>query len=480
MEFNRHNYDSKLETLLNKLSTELQQNLDTPEWVGTLTSFDIIPSNGNLYPIELNTNIYFILDSLNYIDLQPLAVYLNENGYKRCILRLHCNTQEWNCDENADVIEVIEKLFGNYNIELKIVYQSNEILDYTRELETDFILQQRWNRNFIDVLASNKENFNQFLKENNLYNFEEIQNLNIDNYDYNLEAPSFFYKDPLLDVGKGTHPVIVDKNVNIVDTPIQVGVQPDTYANCRVEIVKKLVIGKNFSIDVSTHNNDYFILPKFVKTEPYPTDYRTTSGEVLYSNFKKSINTHLISPPNLLENSLIEMKDGTFKEINKVEKGDIVRFYKFKEFTKLYNEYFLNDDGTYYESYKTSFTWESQVEPILGNSYKDLTLYKPVELEIKGIKTGRCYKKVNINNTLSLIKNRHLVYFTDEFNYFRHNYTNSLVLGGKLLNLDGTDFTVNTYVEETGNFNTYGLIINEYDLFVPYFVNLNGTLVLTY
>jgi len=58
--------------------------------------------------------------------------------------------------------------------------------------------------------------------------------------------------------------------------------------------------------------------------------------------------------------------------------------------------------------------------------------------------------------------------------------TEDYLKNGELVNVDGSTYEINSYEESEGEFNGYSFIIDEYDLYTPYFVNMNGIFVLVY
>lgn len=474
MEFNKLTYDSLLSDVSSKIYTAIQTDLDTPNWVGTICSLDIIPSNGQLYPIELNTSILLSTEFINEWDLSPFINHLTTNGYTRVIFRRHTGITE--DDEVSDYIKT--KLNSN-GIQLVEVRDEVRWYSYEREYETDFILQHRWNNNLLDRLAADKDLFFNYLVENNVdvNKQENITQDSVGTYNYDSETPTFFYKVPNKDTGLGVYPVVVDSDVSL-DNNFYIGISNDTTSNTRVEISKRSIVGKTFVLDYDYDDAHYVYLPKYKKCDVYSTNVTDLNGDIVKSNFVNSRKTKICQNLTFTDGNMLELTNGTFKDVSAITTSDKIKYYKFNGFTELNYDYYI-DNENYYEKRESEYTWVGQTEWLDDSTFKDTSLYVPVDIDIKFKVSGKFSNKVIINDEYEFIKNRSIVCKSNQYGFFRHNYTQYLE-NGELVNVDGSTYEINSYEESEGEFNGYSFIIDEYDLYTPYFVNMNGIFVLVY
>jgi hypothetical protein len=305
--------------------------------LGTDLMYD---SNGNLIPIEINTNVGWSgpdkwEDDSEVLDLSFLSSFLQDGGYTNLIYIGSIRTLSTAFSGMCQTLNITyqEEIVSPSSITVPIVNDSDTTLIIRSSYDTTALVDDTYcadKVNFMNLIATQSfgSQFAYLDSNNNLIN-------NITNILDNGVHPNFILKSRYPSYDKNVYPKLykvtnqIDLNTILQNVDSNYFLMPFYYNpnqlfQNHIQVIRSLNLleGSNLT---SIPIGEYTMFPVNDVVTINPT-YNPTTFE-LDSSFKTSYLSFndAMWIPKLLDGDLVEMADGTFKSGSDLQIGDIVK-----------------------------------------------------------------------------------------------------------------------------------------------------------
>jgi len=274
---------------------------------GILFCVDLLPSNGEVYSTEINTNTALDDDIVDWFDYKKLCEVISNWEYHNIIVLVEENQKDiihsaWYKELQKQVSKIHRQ---NYTpkVKLQIAKDINNIWDFKFHKQEDFILRIAWNKDcLLDKMAADKRAWNRFGETNGVYD-KNPKYYGEDNEESIFKKNEWFvFKKRNIDrkSGVGIFRFETEKDFNdklkefdFVEKFIEMDIDEET--GFHVEIKEYLMVYKK---------TNYHLTPNLY-TQLW--DYDVTDD-------RKSIAR--VSKGNVLSNDLVELEGGDIVEVS--------------------------------------------------------------------------------------------------------------------------------------------------------------------
>jgi hypothetical protein len=295
---------------------------------------------GNLVPIEINTNIGWhngkIEPNIETLELSELSTFITEQGFTKVIY----------IGQVAYIISSLSGLMTTLGIEFESIVLSTSAITIPNvdDSDTTLIIRSSYDTTAIvdDTYCRDKIKFLNLIKNETFGSQfaykDELNNLvnNITTINDNGEHPNFILKSILPGYDKAEYPklfkVSTQEELNIILTNID-----DTYFLMEYHYNQehfyndtqiKIFRGLNLLVPPSLESISLggYTLPanELLTDSITTTDLETFEVSSLYRG-KYIVFEHVIQQPKLLDTDLVQLADGTFKSALELQIGDLLK-----------------------------------------------------------------------------------------------------------------------------------------------------------
>ena len=291
---------------------------------GILGMYDWMASDGDLYLAEINTHLRLRNIDTNWVDVGALNTFLSDNSYNKVVVCCD-STRVGEKPQDGFLTHLSSSLSSAGIVYEKLLVDPfpTVIPEISSSDSNVFVMKVAFDsNNSISTYSANKLSFNNYVSSSGLYSYQprKYADLPLD-FSNGAGVPDIVVKEPNTDIKKGNYfldlsDAITGSLSDYVDAGyvVEEYIVPDTITgSLQVDVVKGLVL--------HTPSESVYLTSGSANLRAY--SYRKTpvaSGSNAYK-------IKYVNPDTFIEGTPIRMHDGSSKDVEDIQIGDIVSSY---------------------------------------------------------------------------------------------------------------------------------------------------------
>ena len=292
---------------------------------GILGMYDWIPSDGDLYLAEINTHLRMRNIDTNWVDFDALNTFLGSGGYNKLVVC--CDSTTVGLKPQDGFLTHLSSSLSSAGIEYEKLLVSpfpTLIPEISSSDSNVFVMKVAFDAdNTISEYSADKLSFNNYVSSSGLYSYQprKFRDLPVD-FDHGAGVPDVVVKSPITDLKRGNEFFDLNDSItgslqDIVDAGyvVEEYIVPDTITgSLQADVVKGLVL--------HTPSENVYLTSGSADLRGY--SYRKAP---VASGSNEYIINYVHNPDTFVEGTPIRMHDGSSKDVEDIQIGDIVTSY---------------------------------------------------------------------------------------------------------------------------------------------------------
>ena len=292
---------------------------------GILGMYDWIPSDGDLYLVEINTHLRMRNIDTNWVDVDALNTFLSDNNYNKIVVC--CDTTTVGLKPQEGFLTHLSSSLSSTGIEYEklLVLPYPSIMPAVSSSDSNvFVMKIAFDAdNSISEYSANKLDFNNYVSSSGLYSYQprKYDDLPVD-FSNGAGVPDVVVKSPITDSKRGNEFFDIDDAItgslnDIVDAGyvVEEYIVPDTITgSLQTDVLRGLVL--------HTPSENVYLTSGSSDLRGY--SYR--KAPVASGSNEYTIN-YVHNPDTFIEGTPIRMHDGSSKDVEDIQIGDIIQSY---------------------------------------------------------------------------------------------------------------------------------------------------------